>query len=76
MSCVPHGSTDVNLGELLEGVEPTRAEILGELRRWEWLMPHNLELTGPGSPDPGGVSGPGPHSHRTIPHHDPPFVGP
>ena len=49
MSCVQlsdrHRQT---LRQLVEGVEPGDRETLEELRRWGFVMPSSLELTGVG----------------------------
>lgn len=49
MTCV--ALTDLHrqtLQELVEGVEPAHHETLEELRRWGWVIPSSLELTGVG----------------------------
>jgi hypothetical protein len=49
MSCTP--LTDLQrqvLVELAAGDEPSDSATLKELRRWGWVMPGSLELTGGG----------------------------
>ena len=43
-----HRPAPAALRELVEGVEPTDRETLEELRRWGWVIPASLELTGVG----------------------------